>query len=70
MSDDSHTLTEDAELSEAQWTSLWSWESLRYRGSGWWLDAMLPRSPLGVTLVAIGLPLAWVASGCAITPDR
>jgi hypothetical protein len=44
--------------------------TLRYRGSGWWLDAILPRSPTGLVVAAFGLPLLWVAIGFAITGDR
>lgn len=49
---------------------LWSWEALRYRGSGWWIDAALPRSPLGLVIVALAIPLAWFAIGYAVTADR
>ena len=47
-----------------------SLEALRYRGSGWWIDRMLPASPLGLLAVAVLLPVAWVATGYAITDDR
>ncbi len=52
------------------WTKLWSWEALRYRGSGWWLDAALPKSPLGLLVVACAFPIAWFAAGYGLTSDR
>jgi hypothetical protein len=45
----------------------WSWEALRYRGSGWWLDAVLPHSPIGLVIVAVAIPIAWFAVGYAVT---
>ena len=48
----------------------WSWDSLRYGGSGWWLDAALPRSPVGLLIVAFAIPLAWVGLAAAIADDR
>ncbi len=45
----------------------WSWESLRYRSSGWWLDAAPPRSPLGLLIIACALPPAWFAAGYGLT---
>jgi len=53
---------EAAQAVEARSWNLWSWEALRYRGSGWWLDRALPRSPLGVVIVALALvPLVTTA---------
>jgi hypothetical protein len=51
-------------------TTKLSWESLRYSGSGWWLDAALPRSPLGLVLVAFAIPIAWFAIGYGVTADQ
>jgi hypothetical protein len=65
-----HVLTEQAPDSEARWTHVWTLDALRYRGSGWWLDAALPRSPLGLLAAAIVLPVAWFAAGFALTDDR
>jgi hypothetical protein len=62
-----HSLTVDAPTAGV---ASWSWDALRYRGSGWWLDAALPRSPLGLVVAAIALPVAWFAIGFAITGDR
>ena len=61
-----HHLTVDA----APARESWSLNSLRYRGSGWWLDAALPRSPVPLLVVAVGLPLAWFAGCYALTADR
>jgi hypothetical protein len=44
--------------------------TLRYRGSGWWLDAMLPRSAVGLTAAAFGVPVAWFVVGFVIAGDR
>ncbi|MBI5499673.1 MAG: hypothetical protein HY907_05490 [Deltaproteobacteria bacterium] len=63
-------MTEDAPASTKAWARLLSFESLRYHGSGWWLDAALPRSPAGVIVAALALPAAWFAIGLAVTPDR
>lgn len=63
-------LTEQAADTDAPWTHVWTLDALRYRGSGWWLDAALPRSPVGLLVAAIALPLAWFALGYAITSDR
>jgi hypothetical protein len=65
----SHNITVDAKHSRAAWTHLWSLESLRYRGSGWWLDAILPHSPLALVATAIALPCAWFAATYALTAD-
>jgi hypothetical protein len=65
-----HSLTEQAPEASASWTRIWTLEALRYRGSGWWLDAALPRSPVGLVAAAIALPLAWFALGLAVTHDR
>ncbi|MEJ7602400.1 MAG: hypothetical protein WKG01_31185 [Kofleriaceae bacterium] len=64
-----HHLTVEAAASRDPWTNLWSLDSLRYRGSGWWLDAVLPRSPLLLLAVAVGLPLTWFAACYVLTPD-
>lgn len=66
----SHTLTVDAPFTGATWARIWSWESLRYSGSGWWLDRCLPRSPLGLVIVAFTIPLAWFIAGYANADDR
>ena len=52
------------------WARLFRWSALGYGGSGWWLDAALPRSPLGLLLVAFGIPLAWAALGYNLAADR
>ena len=65
----SHNITIDAGHSRAPWTKLWSLESLRYRGSGWWLDAVLPHAPLALVAAALLLPAAWFAAAYALTPD-
>ena len=52
------------------WAKLWSFASLRYQHTGWWLDRILPHSPIGLLVVAVALPLAWFAVGYAITADR
>lgn len=44
--------------------------TLRYRGSGWWLDAVLPRSPAGLAIAAFGLPVLWFVIGFAVAGDR
>jgi hypothetical protein len=49
---------------------LWSLESLRYGGSGWWLDRVLPHSPIALLVVAFALPIAWFAVGYAVTDDQ
>ena len=67
MRDPSPTLTKRARSPR---TKLWSWEALRYRGSGWWLDAALPRTPAGLTIVAFAIPLAWFAVGSVLADDR
>jgi hypothetical protein len=46
-----------------------AWESLRYRGSGWWLDAMLPHSPVLLVAAAFALPIAWFAVGYTLADD-
>ncbi len=51
-------------------TRLWSLETLRYHGSGWWLDRVLPHSPIGLLVAAIAIPIAWFAVGYGITEDR
>ncbi len=56
--------------SDPKWTHVWTLDALRYRGSGWWLDAALPRSPLGLIAAAVVLPLAWFAGGYALAHDR
>jgi hypothetical protein len=65
-----HGLTTEAPPSHAAWARLLSWDSLRYQGSGWWLDRALPRSPGGLIAAAIALPALWFAIGLAITDDR
>lgn len=65
----SHHLTEDARPTRPEWR-LWSWEALRYRGSGWWVDAILPRSPGGLLAIALAFPIAWFSVGYALTDDR
>jgi len=62
-------VTQDARASRSGAPLLWTWEALRYRGSGWWLDAALPRSPLGLLVVACALPIAWFAAGYGLTAD-
>jgi hypothetical protein len=52
------------------WTQLWTLESLRYRGSGWWLDRLLPSSPIGLLVVAFALPIAWILVGYALAADQ
>lgn len=47
----------------------WSLESLRYAGSGWWLDRVLPHSPIGLLVVAFAIPIAWFAVGYGVTDD-
>jgi hypothetical protein len=66
----SQARTVDARASASAPTALWTWESLRYRGSGWWLDAVLPRSPLALLVVAFALPVAWFSVGYAVTSDQ
>lgn len=51
-------------------TRMWSLETLRYHGSGWWLDRVLPHSPIGLLVVAFALPIAWFAIGYGMTDDR
>ncbi len=48
----------------------WTLESLRYGGSKWWLDALLPRSPVGLIACAIAIPIAWFCVGYGVTDDR
>lgn len=68
--DRTHSLTEDAPASRKPWARLLSAEGLRYQGSGWWLDAALPRSPAGLLTAAVAIPAAWFLLGLAITGDR
>jgi hypothetical protein len=63
------SLTGGATSDEA-WTKLLSWDALRYHGSGWWLDAAMPHSPLGFVLAAIALPVMWFAIGSGLTDDK
>src|SRR5215813_10305290 len=56
--------------SRAPWARLLSWDSLRYQGSGWWLDRALPRSPAGVIGAALVLPAIWFAIGLVVADDR
>jgi hypothetical protein len=60
----------DAAEATSSWAKLWRLEALRYRGSGWWLDRVLPHSPIGLVAFAVVLPLAWLGSGYALTGDR
>jgi len=48
----------------------WSLESLRYGGSGWWLDAALPHKPIALIVAAIAIPVAWFCIGYGVTADR
>jgi hypothetical protein len=66
----SHTLTRDAQPAHTSWTKLWRWEALRYRRSGWWLDAILPHSPALLLVTAFAIPIAWFAVGYGITDDQ
>lgn len=68
--DETHAITVEAPDSQKTWTRLLSWESLRYQGSNWWLDRILPKSPGGLIAAAIVLPSIWFAIGYAITDDR
>lgn len=54
----------------ASWARLWTLESLRYHGSGWWLDRLLPRSPIGLLVAAFALPVLWFVIGIAVADDR
>ena len=64
-----HTLTAEAPGSREPWTRLWTWQSLRYRGSGWWLDRMLPHSPAAFLVAVVALPLVWFGCGIALADD-
>lgn len=57
-------------MSRASWTRLVSLQSLRYQGSGWWIDRILPHSAGGLVAAAILLPAVWFAIGLAVTDDR
>jgi hypothetical protein len=57
-------------MSDRKTSSLWSLASLRYGGSGWWLDAALPRSPIGLLAISFAFPIAWVFVGYIIATDR
>ncbi len=63
-------MVSEAPDSTPAWAKLWSLESLRYQNTGWWLDRILPHSPIGLVAVAIALPLVWFACGYAVTADR
>lgn len=65
-----HGITEEAPPSQAPWTKLLAWDSLRYQGSRWWIDRALPRSPAGLIAAAVIVPAVWFAIGLAITDDR
>ncbi len=45
-------------------------KSLRYAGSGWWLDAILPRSPLWLIVCAVAVPTGWIAICYGLAYDR
>lgn len=45
-------------------------DALRYHGSGWWLDSVLPHSAPGVIAFAIGAPAVWFAVGFALADNR
>lgn len=68
--DVTHALTEEAPESQKTWTRLLSWDSLRYQGSNWWLDRILPHSPAGLLAAAVLVPCTWFGIGYAITDDR
>jgi hypothetical protein len=65
-----HGLGDEAPPSKARWSRLLSWDSLRYQGSKWWIDRVLPGSPAGLIAAAILVPGIWFAIGYAITDDR
>ncbi|MCX5745188.1 MAG: hypothetical protein NT062_22100 [Proteobacteria bacterium] len=54
----------------APWAKLRSLAALRYHGTGWWLDRVLPRSPIGLLVAALALPFAWFGVGLAVADDR
>ena len=68
--DREHGLTEEAPPSSAPWTKLLSLESLRYQGSNWWIDRILPKSPIGLLAAAVIVPSIWFGVGYAITDDQ
>ena len=65
-----HGLGDEAPSSKPPWSRLLSWDSLRYQGSKWWIDRILPRSPAGLIAAALLVPGIWFAIGYAITDDR
>lgn len=52
------------------WTSLWSIETLRYRGSGWWLDRLMPHAPARFLVFVGALAGGWFLTGLALAVDR
>jgi hypothetical protein len=65
-----HGLTHEADGSGEPWTTLWTPEALRYGGSGWWFDRVLPHAPRRFLLATVALTLAQFALGLALAADR
>jgi hypothetical protein len=62
-------LTAEAPGSTPTWARLWTLDALRYRGSGWWLDRLLPHRPVLLLVTAFAIPLVWAGIGLAVTDD-
>lgn len=66
---DGSTLATEAPESRELWARVWSWQVLRYRGSGWWLDRALPHSLAGFAVAVVALTLGWFGAAAMLTDD-
>ncbi len=65
-----HALTLEASGSREPWARIWRWDALRYSGSGWWLDRILPHSPRAFLLTIIAAPVLWFGCGFALASSH